>query len=104
MISSHKLQRKTMMKTMNNLGSNFRSTKTYSNYPCSHRQWRHEGHCAHIHGYSRSFHFEFACNELDGCGFVVDYGGLKELKLHLDNLFDHTLLLNKDDPLMEKFE
>ena len=35
---------------------------------------------------------------------MVDYGGLKELKAELDRLFDHTLLLNQDDPLMEKFE
>ena len=89
-----------MMKMTNN----FQSTKSYYNYPCSHRQWRHKGHCAFVHGYSRSFHFVFAANELDECGFVVDYGGLKELKDHLDRTFDHTLLLNLDDPLMKKFE
>ena len=86
------------------LSENFTSTKTYSNYPCAHRSWRHDGECAKVHGYSRSFVFTFASHTLDKCGFVVDYGGLKELKAHLDYMFDHTLLLNPDDPLLDKFE
>jgi 6-pyruvoyltetrahydropterin/6-carboxytetrahydropterin synthase len=40
---------------------------------------------------------------MDKCGFVVDYGSLKEFKLLLDKLFDHTLLLNDDDPLLWEF-
>lgn len=84
--------------------SNFQSTKIFRGYPCSHRQWRHPGHCAWVHGYSRSFHYVFECQELDECGFVVDYGGLKDLKAYLDDTFDHTLLLNKDDPLLENFK
>ncbi len=82
----------------------YRSTKSYYNYPCSHRQWRHKGHCAHIHGYSRSFHFTFACEERDQNGFVMDFGALKPLKAFLDEWFDHTLLLNHDDPLIPDFE
>ena len=81
----------------------FRSTKTYYNYPCSHRQWRHEGNCAVLHGYSRSFHFVFEAQTLDKCGFVVDFGNLKWLKDYLDYMFDHTLLLPAEDPLMDKF-
>jgi len=56
-----------------------------------------------VHGYSRSFFFTFGAIELDRCGFVVDFGGLKELKAYLDDMFDHTLLLNEDDPLLDKF-
>src|SRR6478752_2095145 len=83
---------------------NFQSTKTFNNYPCAHRQWRHDGSCALVHGYSRSFHFVFECVEMDKCGFVVDYGGLKEFKQMLDEKFDHTLLLNEDDPLLPDFK
>lgn len=82
----------------------YRSTKSYYNYPCAHRQWRHDGNCALIHGYSRSFHFVFESYTLDKCGFVVDYGKLKKVKEHLDYMFDHTMLLNLDDPLLEKFK
>lgn len=82
----------------------YSSTKSFWNYPCSHRQWRHGGHCAFVHGYSRSFHFLFKSHALDACGFVVDFGGLKGFKAKLDELFDHTLLLNVDDPLLPEFE
>ena len=82
----------------------YRSTKSYYNYPCSHRQWRHEGHCAYVHGYSRSFHFVFASDSLDQHGFVMDFGGLKPVKALLDDWFDHTLLLNADDPLLLEFK
>lgn len=80
-----------------------RSTKSFWNYPCSHRQWRHEGHCAFIHGYSRSFHFTFEAEKLDEIGFVVDFGAFKKFKAKLDDWFDHTLLLNADDPLLPEF-
>lgn len=81
----------------------YTSTKTYTGFPCAHRQWRHPGHCAFVHGYSRSFHFVFGCRELDECGFVVDFGSLSWLKEYLEEEFDHTLLLNGDDPQLPSF-
>lgn len=81
----------------------FQSTKVFSNYPCAHRQWKHSGSCALVHGYSRSFEFIFGARERDACGFVVDFGSLKWLKDQLEHLFDHTLLLCVDDPLMYLF-
>lgn len=81
----------------------FSSTKSFYNYPCSHRQWRHEGHCAYVHGYSRSFHFWFKCSELTDTGFVVDFGEFKDFKKLLDDWFDHALLINTDDPLLPDF-
>ena len=83
--------------------ASYLSTKTYSNYPCAHRQYKHQGNCAHIHGYSRQFEFIFAAHTLDTCGFVVDFGHLKWLKAYLDEMFDHTLLLPEDDPLLPTF-
>ena len=82
----------------------FRSTKTYRNFPCAHRRWRHEGHCAHVHGYSRSFTFVFSCSERADNGFVMDFGGLKAVKAWLTEHFDHTLLIAPDDPLLADFE
>ena len=32
----------------------FTSTKSYYNFPCAHRQYRHDGNCHLIHGYSLS--------------------------------------------------
>lgn len=82
----------------------FRSTKTYGNFPCAHRRWRHAGHCAHVHGYSRSFSFTFRCTERTDNGFVMDFGALKPVKAWLTEQFDHTLLLDADDPLLSDFE
>lgn len=82
---------------------NFQSTKSYEGYPCAHRQHLHDGVCALVHGYSRSFEFIFGCHTRDRCGFVVDFGELKWVKELLDKMFDHTLLLNMDDPLMGLF-
>ena len=79
------------------------STKTYYNLPCAHRQWRHDGNCALVHGYSRSVRFVFEAQTQDKCGFVVDFGDLKWLKDWLEHMFDHTLLLCDDDPLLHLF-
>lgn len=79
------------------------STKSYYNYPCAHRQYRHDGNCAKIHGYSRSFHFVFGIKTFTKEGFAVDYGDLKELKQHLDYMYDHTLVLDAEDPFMDTF-
>lgn len=81
----------------------FTSTKSYYNYPCAHRQFRHDGNCAKIHGYSRSFHFVFGAKTMTKEGFIVDYGDLDELKNHLDYMYDHTLVLDADDPFLETF-
>jgi 6-pyruvoyltetrahydropterin/6-carboxytetrahydropterin synthase len=83
--------------------AHFRSTKTFANYPCAHRQWRHEGNCRLVHGYSRSFHIVFAAKQHDRCGFIVDFGNLKWLRDWLDMMFDHTLLLEAADPHLAIF-
>lgn len=81
----------------------YRSSKTFSGYPCSHRRWRHKGHCAHIHGYSRSFTVWFAARQRTENGFVMDFGALGPVKSWLADHFDHTLLLDEDDPLLPTF-
>lgn len=83
---------------------NFKSTKRFSGFPCTHRQWRAESHCRFVHGYSREFYFEFAAKELTKEGWVVDFGGLKELKKWLEHMFDHTFLVSQDDPYLEQFK
>ena len=82
----------------------FTCSKSFYNYPCCHRQWKHSGHCRFVHGYSRSFTFWFGANQLDKNGFVVDFSSLKTLEQKLINQFDHTFLVNADDPLLVKWE
>jgi 6-pyruvoyltetrahydropterin/6-carboxytetrahydropterin synthase len=57
-----------------------------------------------VHGCSREFYFEFAANEMTKEGWVVDFGGLKEIKTWLEFTFDHTFLVAQDDPLLEAFK
>lgn len=77
------------------------STKTYGHemgFSCAFRQWRAESHCRFIHGYALGFKFVFGANEPDERGWVVDFGGLKDLKGILEQTFDHKLLVAADDP------
>ncbi|MGB0454145.1 MAG: 6-carboxytetrahydropterin synthase [Bacteriovoracaceae bacterium] len=79
------------------------STKSFKGFPCTHRQWKAEGHCRFVHGYSREFNFTFACKEFSKEMWVVDFGGLKEIKAWLDEMFDHTFLSSEDDPYLDEF-
>lgn len=82
----------------------FISTKRFTGFPCTHRQWKADSHCKFVHGYSREFYFEFAASELTAEGWVVDFGGLKELKAWLETQFDHTFLVAQDDPELLSFK
>jgi 6-pyruvoyltetrahydropterin/6-carboxytetrahydropterin synthase len=79
------------------------STKKFTGYPCTHRQWRDTGHCRYVHGYSREFLFWFKAESLDDKGWVMDFGGFKEFKIFLEDHFDHTFLANQDDPELDLF-
>jgi len=79
-------------------------SKKYTDLPFAHRQHNHKGHCAFIHGHNWSFEFTFGAKRLDENNFVIDFGKLKWLKDWLNQMFDHTLLLNQDDPMLEYFK
>ncbi len=79
-------------------------SKHFKDYPCSHRQWKHSGHCRFVHGYSRSFIVFFVAKELDDYGFVVDFSSLSPLEEKIRAQFDHTFLVNQDDPLLMEWK
>lgn len=82
----------------------FTTIKRFIGFPCSHRQHTHDGACRFVHGYSRWFEFEFWSPEADTeTLFIVDFGKLKWLRAQLDEWFDHTLLINADDPELARF-
>lgn len=81
----------------------YRSTKVFTGLSCAHRRWQHEGHCAQVHGYDRTVTIEFGAKQRDQNGFVMDFGALKPVKAWLESQFDHTLLLDSDDPLLPDF-
>ena len=88
--------------------SKFYSTKTYGNdrgLSCAFRQWRAtHSHCSLIHGYSLGFKLVFECESLDERNWVMDFGGLKKLKNWLEDMFDHKLVIAKDDPKLEELK
>lgn len=76
--------------------------KLFQNLPFAHRQPAHPGHCRLIHGHNWSFALTFACRELEpGTNFVIDFGDLKWVRNFLERHFDHTLVLNLDDPELD---
>jgi 6-pyruvoyltetrahydropterin/6-carboxytetrahydropterin synthase len=77
----------------------FTCSKTYADIPFAHRQHRHAGHCAFVHGHNWSFTFVFGCDALDANGFVVDFGDLKYIRQWFDEHLDHACVFNDDDPL-----
>ena len=85
--------------------TNFQSTKVIELGSCAFRQWRAtDSHCRHIHGYQLKAKIWFGCNTLDDRNWVVDFGGLKDLKAILHEYFDHTLTVAADDPELELFK
>lgn len=83
------------------------STKTYGHdigLSACFRQPDATSHCRFLHGYSLGFKFTFACNELDEKNWVMDFGGLKDLKKWLEVKFDHKVVLDQNDPKMDVFE
>lgn len=85
----------------------YRSTKTYGHeqgFSCAFRQWKAtHSHCSLIHGYALAFKFMFEAVQLDDRNWVVDFGGLDELKNSLRYWFDHTTLVALDDPARQTF-
>jgi len=93
------------MSTLQPVVYKYTSTKEYVDaFPCAYRQWKADTHCYKIHGYSFSMKFYFGTNELDTRNWSMDYGGLKELKKFLEDLFDHTLLVGSDDPNLDWYK
>jgi len=82
----------------------FESTKIIELGSCAFRQWKADSHCKFIHGYRLIGKFWFECNTLDERNWVVDFGGLKELKQVFEKQFDHTLCIAGDDPLLNYFQ
>lgn len=84
----------------------YQSTKTYGHevgLSCAFRQWKADSHCNKIHGYALAVKLTFESMSLNERDWVMDFGGLKEVKKWLQGKFDHKLLVAEDDPLKDKF-
>ena len=80
----------------------FTSNKIINLGSAAFRQWRStHSHCQYIHGYNLTADITFEANELDERNWVMDFGGLKELKHTLEHTFDHKLVVAQDDPKLD---
>jgi 6-pyruvoyltetrahydropterin/6-carboxytetrahydropterin synthase len=90
----------------------FQSTKLFDGFSTVFRQWKAEGtHCKFLHGYGISFRVWFE-GDLDERNWVWDFGGMKRAngridgktpKEWMDYMFDHTVIVAEDDPMMYSF-
>ena len=90
----------------------FQSTKVFDGFSTCFRQWRAETtHCKFLHGYGVSIKLWFE-GQLDNRNWVWDFGGMKRAKGTIDGMnakdwfdymFDHTVVVAKDDPALETF-
>lgn len=83
----------------------YQSTKVIELGSCAFRQWRAtHSHCKYIHGYQLIAKLWFGGSHLDDKNWLVDFGGLKDLKAKLQYVFDHTTCVAADDPELETFK
>mgnify|MGYP003136322126 FL=1 len=90
----------------------YKSTKLFDGFSCCFRQWKAKTtHCRFMHGYGVSFRVTFE-GDLDSRNWVWDFGGMKRAKTLIDDMqpkawmdymFDHTVLVAKDDPMLNYF-
>ena len=90
----------------------FQSSKVFDGFSTVFRQWKaKETHCRFLHGYGISFKVYFE-GELDHRNWVWDFGGMKRAKTQIegmspkdwmDFMFDHTVIVANDDPMLEHF-
>jgi 6-pyruvoyltetrahydropterin/6-carboxytetrahydropterin synthase len=83
------------------------STKLFTNYTVALRQHKAKhSHCQLLHGYALEFKIWFSTEKLDDMNWVVDFGGFKHngLSQWMDDMFDHTTLIELDDPYLDLFE
>lgn len=80
------------------------STKVIELGSTAFRQPNAKSHCRFIHGYRLVGKFIFTADSLDSNNWVVDFGDFDELKGFLQEKFDHTLVLSKNDPAMKEFK
>jgi 6-pyruvoyltetrahydropterin/6-carboxytetrahydropterin synthase len=82
----------------------FKSTKVIELGSCAFRQPTATSHCKFLHGYRLTAKFWFEADSLDQNNWVVDFGGLKDLKMLLQDQFDHTTCVSVKDPKLPLFK
>jgi 6-pyruvoyltetrahydropterin/6-carboxytetrahydropterin synthase len=78
----------------------YRVTKTYGHergFSAAFRQHQAKGHCSRLHGYALAIGLTFDADTLLN-HWVIDFGALGPVEAWLREMFDHTLLVARNDP------
>ena len=68
-----------------------------------HRLLNYQGKCRYLHGHNGKVEIELNSERLDRRGMVRDFEDIKRtLQRWMDETLDHTMLLNRKDPLIAK--
>jgi 6-pyruvoyltetrahydropterin/6-carboxytetrahydropterin synthase len=71
-------------------------------FDAGHRVWGHESKCAHVHGHRYKVEVTVTAQELDSLQRVIDFSVVKSvIGGWIDANWDHNLLLNTRDSLLE---
>lgn len=66
----------------------------------AHRLLNHPRFCQYLHGHSYKWTVTIGSHELNNAGMVMDFSDLKHLVYSELDQFDHALVLQKNDPLL----
>tara|TARA_Y100000004_G_C8848358_1_gene383627 strand:+ start:370 stop:846 length:477 start_codon:yes stop_codon:yes gene_type:complete len=86
------------------MANKYISTKVIPLGSTAFRQWKADSHCKFIHGYRLTAKVWLTAPNLDERNWVFDFGGFKNIKKILENQFDHTTLIARDDPELGTFK
>lgn len=78
-------------------------TKTFR-VPVGHRLSKHKGLCKNIHGHNLKIEVRVSCFKLNDNDMVIDFSDLKEIVSKYLEYWDHTLLLNSRDELVNSLQ
>lgn len=73
----------------------------YHDISCGHRIYGHPGKCSMLHGHNYRIHFHCA-GDITHTGMVIDFSIIKAtLCEFLEKMWDHRMLIWKEDPILE---
>ena len=74
----------------------------YVEFDSAHRLFNYDGNCGSTHGHTWGVSIEIDSEKsLDNIGMLIDY---KVIKQYFKDFWDHRIILNMDDPLVDILE
>ena len=86
------------------MSKKYQITKVFS-FEASHKLvLDYKSPCQKIHGHSYKVEVTLESSSLDGNGMVMDFSELKVINDWVDENWDHSLIMSKHDPDLQKYK